>query len=130
MNDNESESTENTNVLGGELELCCSAPATGFYRDGYCRTGPQDFGRHVVCAIVTQEFLTFSKSRGNDLMTPMPMHSFPGLSEGDAWCLCVSRWREAYEAGVAPKVKLSATHHNALKHVSIEALKEHAIDLQ
>lgn len=130
MKQSELASENNVNVLGGPLELCCSAPSTGFYRDGYCRTGPQDFGKHVVCAIVTNDFLAFSQARGNDLVTPMPIHNFPGLKAGDSWCLCASRWRQAYDAGVAPKVKLSATHQSALEHVSLEALKEHAIDLQ
>lgn len=116
------------NVLGEPLELCCNAPATGFYRDGYCRTGKQDFGRHVVCAIVSEEFLQFSLSRGNDLITPVPSHQFPGLTPGDAWCLCANRWREAFEAGVAPKVKLAATHQNALKHVTLDSLKANAVD--
>jgi uncharacterized protein (DUF2237 family) len=118
------------NVLGGDLEVCCTSPMTGFYRDGRCETGPQDRGIHVVCAIVTKEFLEYSKSRGNDLMTPNPYYSFPGLKPGDGWCLCASRWKEAYDAGVAPKVKLDATHEAALRIVSLDILKEHAINVE
>ncbi|EKX45405.1 hypothetical protein GUITHDRAFT_71313 [Guillardia theta CCMP2712] len=116
------------NVLGGELQCCCTSPKTGFYRDGFCNTGPQDTGRHVVCAQVTAEFLNFSKSRGNDLMSPAPMFSFPGLKPGDRWCLCASRWKEAYDAGCAPPVFLEATHENVLKFgIALEDLKKHAI---
>lgn len=118
------------NVLGGDLEVCCTSPMTGFYRDGRCETGPQDRGVHVVCAIVTQEFLTYSKNRGNDLITPNLFYGFPGLKPGDGWCLCASRWKEAYDAGVAPKVKLDATHEAALRIVSLDILKEHAIGIK
>ena len=100
---------------------------TGFYRDGHCVTGPQDGGKHVVCARVTEAFLLFSKSRGNDLINPVPAYGFPGLKPGDRWCLCASRWQEAYEAGVAPPVVLEATHEAALKYVSMESLQKHAI---
>jgi uncharacterized protein (DUF2237 family) len=117
------------NVLGEILNICCTTPMTGFYRNGVCETGPQDVGTHVVCAEVTQEFLEFTRSRGNDLTTPSPHHGFPGLKPGDKWCLCVSRWKEALEAGVAPPVSLSATHEAALKHVSLMDLKRHALDL-
>ena len=96
------------NVLGEELELCCVSPLTGFYRDGNCVTGPEDVGTHVVCAEVTEEFLGFTKSRGNDLSTPVPEFNFPGLKPGDRWCLCVTRWREALAAGQAPPVILTA----------------------
>lgn len=113
------------NVLGTELIACCLAPKTGFYRDGFCKTGPEDIGTHVVCAVMTDDFLRFTKSKGNDLSTPMPMYQFPGLKDGDAWCLCVSRWKEAYDAGVAPPVKLEATHENTLDYVSFEMLLEH-----
>ncbi|CAH1001242.1 hypothetical protein LEM8419_02141 [Neolewinella maritima] len=112
------------NVLGTALQGCCTDPMTGFYRDGVCRTGPQDTGRHVVCAVMTEEFLTFTKSRGNDLSTPVPAYAFPGLKPGDGWCLCALRWKEAYEAGMAPPVRLEATHESALKYVSLEALRE------
>ncbi|MGB3778129.1 MAG: DUF2237 domain-containing protein [Tunicatimonas sp.] len=118
---------EENNVLGNSLQSCCTDPMTGFYRDGRCVTGPQDGGKHVICAQVTEAFLLFSKSRGNDLINPMPAYGFPGLKPGDRWCLCASRWQEAYEAGVAPPVVLEATHEAALKYVSMEALQAHAI---
>ena len=111
------------NVLGGELDPCCFAPLTGFYRDGYCHTGKGDHGVHTVCAVVTEEFLKFSFSMGNDLTTPRPEYNFPGLKPGDCWCLCVSRWKEAYDAGVAPRVNLSATHSSSLEFVTSEELK-------
>jgi uncharacterized protein (DUF2237 family) len=114
------------NVLGGELQLCCAAPLTGFYRDGHCHTGPEDHGRHVVCAVMTDEFLEFSRSRGNDLITPRPEYRFPGLKAGDRWCLCALRWKEAYEAEVAPPVILESSHENALRYVELEALRHHA----
>ena len=120
--------TEAKNVLGSELEICCTSPLTGFYRDGVCRTGGQDFGSHVVCAQLTAEFLEFTKSQGNDLSTPVPGFQFPGLKPGDRWCLCVSRWKEAMEAGVAPPVILSATHVRALETVSFNELKTHALN--
>lgn len=116
------------NVLGSELQPCCFDPLTGYYRDGYCRTGPGDFGVHVVCAEMTDEFLAFTKSRGNDLSTPQPEYNFPGLVAGDRWCLCAQRWQEAYEAGLAPPVLLRSTHISAIEFVSLAALKEHAID--
>lgn len=112
------------NVLGTELVACCTDPPTGFYRDGYCRTGHLDSGRHVVCAIMTEEFLTFTKSRGNDLSTPIPQYDFPGLQPGDAWCLCALRWKEAHAAGVAPPVKLEATHESVLDFIDFAALLE------
>jgi uncharacterized protein (DUF2237 family) len=118
------------NVFGGELSGCCDSPATGFYRDGYCHTGPQDIGSHTVCAKVTQEFLDFSLQRGNDLVTPHPEFDFPGLKPGDRWCVCVARWREAFEAGAAPQVLLTATHEKALEVVTLDQLKRHAADLQ
>jgi uncharacterized protein len=120
---------EDTNVLGGRLEPCSTAPRTGFYRDGCCNTGPEDLGLHVVCARMTAQFLEFSKAHGNDLSTPQPDFGFPGLKPGDRWCLCAGRWREALDAGVAPPVVLSATHEEALAVVSLEDLKRHAIDL-
>lgn len=113
------------NVLGTELKSCCTDPMTGFYRDGYCRTGIDDTGRHTVCVKVTDDFLQFSQSVGNDLSTPRPEFAFPGLKEGDQWCLCVLRWREALHAGVAPQVVLEATHESALQHVLIEDLQAH-----
>jgi uncharacterized protein (DUF2237 family) len=117
------------NVLGSKLEVCSIAPMTGFYRDGCCSTGAGDFGAHVVCAEVTQEFLDYTKAKGNDLCTPMPAYDFPGLKPGDRWCLCASRWKEALDAGVAPPVVLSATHASALEYVSMAELEQHALDL-
>jgi len=113
------------NVLGEQLQICCTSPMTGFYRDGKCETGAQDFGTHVVCAEITEEFLIFTKSHGNDLSTPSV--SFPGLKPGDKWCLCVSRWKEALEAGVAPPVILKSTHEAALKSVTLEQLQSYSI---
>ena len=114
------------NVLGGELESCSTQPMTGFYRDGCCNTGRDDAGLHLVCAEMTDEFLKFSKSRGNDLSTPMPHYDFPGLLAGDRWCLCVLRWKEAHDAGMAPLVNLRATHMSALEFIDLEILKEYA----
>ena len=122
--------SKSKNVLGAPLSLCSEEPKTGFFRDGCCNTGPEDLGSHLVCAEVTEEFLEFSKSRGNDLITPQPQFQFPGLKPGDKWCLCAARWREALEAGVAPPVVLGSTHEKALEFVSVEDLKKHAIDLQ
>jgi uncharacterized protein len=115
------------NVLGGELRVCCQQPRTGFYRDGYCRTGPGDVGLHLVCARMTAEFLAFSRSRGNDLSTPQPDMDFEGLKPGDCWCLCVQRWKEALNAGLAPPVVLEATHVSALEFVDLEDLQAHAV---
>ena len=115
------------NVLQTKLQSCCIDPMTGFYRDGFCNTGPQDSGRHIICTIMTAEFLKFSKEKGNDLSTPMPHYQFPGLKPGDQWCLCALRWKEALEAGVAPLVILEATHESALKYVSFEDLLEHKL---
>jgi len=117
-----------TNVLGGPIECCCLRPLTGYYRDGYCRTGPGDTGLHTVCIEVTDEFLSFSKSRGNDLSTPAPEFGFPGLVAGDRWCLCVTRWQEALMAGLAPRVHLAASHISVLEFVDLEDLQEHALD--
>lgn len=116
------------NVLGTELKTCCIDPLTGFYRDGYCRTGADDTGRHTVCIRATDDFLTFSKAVGNDLSTPMPQYAFPGLAEGDKWCLCVLRWREALEMDAAPQVILESCHESVLNVVSLEDLQRHAID--
>ncbi|MEM8779573.1 MAG: DUF2237 domain-containing protein [Cyanobacteria bacterium P01_G01_bin.49] len=115
------------NILGTDLQACCTHPMTGYYRDGYCRTGGQDFGVHVVCAQVTDEFLAFTKQQGNDLSTPIASYNFPGLKSGDRWCLCASRWQEAKEAGVAPPVILEATHARALEILSLEELKQYAL---
>lgn len=118
------------NVLGGPLQCCCTSPMTGYYRDGFCRTDESDFGRHVICAQVTEEFLLYSRSRGNDLMTPAPWYNFPGLKHGDKWCLCAVRWKEALEAGKAPPVFLACTHSKALEYVTMEQLKAHAVDFK
>ena len=117
------------NVLGGPLGSCSERPLTGFFRDGCCNTGPDDLGLHTVCVILTEEFLAFSKMRGNDLSTPRPEFDFPGLNPGNRWCLCAARWREAYDAGMAPNVVLNATNEATLDIVSLDALKAHAVDL-
>ncbi len=127
MEDSKTEDSKK-NVLGGPLATCSLDPKTGFYRTGCCETGPQDAGRHVVCATMTADFLAFSKESGNDLSTPRPEHGFPGLKPGDSWCLCALRWKEAFEAGVAPQVHLAATHEAVLRHVPFEALERHALD--
>lgn len=114
------------NIFGEPLQLCCDDPKTGYFRDGYCRTDASDYGSHTVCAIMTEEFLIFSKARGNDLSTPRPEYDFPGLKPGDKWCLCALRWQEAFEAGYAPLVFLEATHEKALKLVDEAALIKHA----
>ena len=116
------------NVLGGELKQCCTDPMTGFYRDGYCRTGPEDTGRHTVCIVATDEFLEYSKSAGNDLSTPMPEFRFPGLAAGDRWCLVAVRWRQALEAGMAPMVVLEACHESVLEVVTLDDLKRYAVE--
>jgi len=117
------------NVLGGKLEACSIKPMTGFFRNGCCDTGPDDIGSHTVCVVATAEFLEFSKSKGNDLSTPMKAYGFPGLKPGDRWCLCAPRWQEALEAGSAPRVVLRATHQGALEYCSLADLKKYAIDL-
>ncbi len=115
------------NVVGGELLPCSTEPLTGFFRDGCCSTGPEDAGSHTVCAVMTAEFLEFSRLAGNDLSTPRPEWGFEGIQPGDRWCLCASRWLEAYEAGQAPEVVLGATHVRALEVVPIEALPAPAV---
>ncbi len=115
------------NVLGSELEPCSMQPLTGYYRTGSCETRGDDVGVHAVCAEMTEEFLEFSKSRGNDLSTPMPVFGFEGLRPGDRWCLCASRWQEALEAGMAPPVRLEATSLVALEWVNLDDLSKHAI---
>ena len=117
------------NVFGEPLQLCNDSPATGFYRDGCCNTGPEDIGAHVICARMTKEFLKFSKARGNDLSTPASQAGFPGLMPGDRWCLCAARWKEAFDAGVAPPIILTATHEATLEYVSLQDLKKHALDI-
>ncbi len=115
------------NVIGGRLELCCTSPLTGFYRNGRCEVGPDDLGVHAVCAEMTAEFLDFSKAMGNDLSTPQP--GFSGLVPGDRWCLCAARWKQALDAGVAPPLVLSATHEAALEVASLDDMMAHAIDV-
>ena len=115
------------NVFGEDLITCSTEPMTGFYRDGCCHTGPDDRGRHVVCAVMTEEFLAFTKVQGNDLSTPRPEYHFPGLKSGDHWCLCALRWREAHLAGVAPLVVLEATHEKVLDYVRMEDLVAKAV---
>ena len=115
------------NVVGGSLLACSRDPITGFYRDGCCATGPEDLGSHTVCCVTTPEFLEFSLRAGNDLSTPMPQYSFPGLKGGDKWCLVAVRWKQALEDGMAPKVILEATHESTLEIVTLKDLKEYAI---
>ena len=115
------------NVLGTELEPCSLDPITGFFRDGCCNTGPEDVGLHTVCAEMNDQFLAFSQSRGNDLSTPNGLFGFPGLKSGDRWCLCVLRWKEALEAGIAPRVNLLATHMSVLEFVDLEDLQAHSV---
>lgn len=117
------------NVLGGPLGTCSDKPLTGFFRDGCCNTSPEDVGSHTVCVVLTAEFLAFSKARGNDLSTPHPEFDFPGLNAGDRWCLCAARWREALDAGYAPRVVLNSTNESALEIIALDDLKRHAIDL-
>ena len=122
----EAEQKNELSVLSQPLQSCSSNPMTGFYRDSYCRTGNEDRGVHVVCATMTQEFLSYTKSKGNDLSTPAPRYGFPGLKVGDKWCLCARRWKEAQQAGKAPLVMLEATSKAALRILSLSDLKEHA----
>ncbi len=116
------------NVLGGTLEPCSMQPLTGFFRNGCCDTSPQDVGSHTVCAVMTAEFLAFSKASGNDLSTPMPQFGFAGLKPGDRWCLCAPRWQEALKANAAPQVVLRATESGALQWCDLDDLKRHAVD--
>ncbi|HVE93637.1 MAG TPA: DUF2237 domain-containing protein [Acidimicrobiales bacterium] len=116
------------NVLGTELVPCSFDPLTGFYRNGCCDTGAEDVGLHTVCIIATAEFLEFSRSVGNDLSTPIPEYQFPGVRPGDQWCLCATRWQEAFEAGVAPGVVLEATHASTMEWVDPDGLRAHAVD--
>src|SRR5271163_3448783 len=113
------------NVLGGLIGVCSNDPMTGFFRNGCCETSPQDLGSHTVCAVMTAEFLAFSKAQGNDLSTPRPEFGFAGLKPGDRWCLCAPRWQEAFAAGKAPKVVLEATHRGALEFCELADLKRH-----
>jgi uncharacterized protein (DUF2237 family) len=118
-----------TNVFGEPIDECCSHPMTGYFRDGFCRTSKYDQGSHTVCALITDAFLVFSQSRGNDLSTPRPEFEFPGLVEGQSWCLCAARWLEAHEAGCAPKVHLKRTNIETLKIVPMDILRGYATDL-
>src|SRR5574343_1275398 len=117
------------NALGGPLLPCSDSPVTGFFRDGCCNTSDEDFGSHTICVVLTDEFLAYSKAAGNDLSTPRPEFDFPGLKTGQRWCLCAARWVEAYRAGKAPKVSLNSTNQAALEIVSLDLLKQQAIDL-
>jgi uncharacterized protein (DUF2237 family) len=126
--DTDREDPEARNVLGGELVPCSLAPRTGFFRNGCCETGPEDVGLHTVCAVMTAEFLAFSKAAGNDLSTPMPEYGFPGLKPGDRWCLCAPRWKQALDAGMAPQVVLEATHEETLAITTLGVLKDYAVD--
>ena len=117
------------NVFGEEIETCCESPITGFFRDGFCHTDDTDEGVHTVCVSMTEDFLEFSKSKGNDLSTPRPEFNFPGLKEGDGWCLCAERWVEAYEVSMAPKLYIKRTNLRTLDIVPLEILKKFAIDL-
>jgi len=116
------------NVLGGELEPCSRNPVTGFFRNGCCETGPDDLGLHTVCAVMTAEFLAYSKSVGNDLSTPQPAYHFPGLKPGDRWCLCAPRWKEALDDGQAPPLVLESTHEETLAIVPLGVLRDYAAD--
>lgn len=111
------------NVFGADLKIAGTKPVTGYYRDGFCSSGSDDRGVHVIAAVLTADFLRFSKSRGNDLVTPIPAYNFPGLKANDRWCLCATRWKEAFDAGVAPPVILNATHEKALEFVTLEQLQ-------
>jgi len=121
-------SSNSLNILGAPLQTCSTDPMTGFYRTGCCETGPDDRGRHLVCAIMTDAFLAFSKSCGNDLSTPQPHYQFTGLKAGDQWCLCLERWKEAHKQGCAPQIKAAATHQMALERVPLETLMAFAVD--
>ncbi|MPZ61742.1 MAG: DUF2237 family protein [Propionibacteriales bacterium] len=121
--------TSERNVLGGELEGCGTDPMTGFYRDGCCNTGPEDIGNHTVCAVVSAEFLAHQRRIGNDLSTPRPEFGFSGLRPGDRWCVCASRWLQAYVDGAPAPIVLAATHERALDAVPLDALREHAVDV-
>jgi len=120
---------ESLNVFGEPLQPCGSHPVTGFFRDNCCNTSPDDIGSHTVCVEVSTEFLEYSRFRGNDLVTPVPDFGFPGLKEGDSWCLCAARWLEAFEAGMAPRVYLMRTHQRALDIVPLDKLKQFAADI-
>jgi len=121
--------TKQKNVLGEPLEVCSENPITGYFRDGCCNTDTSDVGSHTVCTKVTNDFLEFSKNQGNDLSTPRPEYGFDGLKDGDTWCLCADRWLEAYQDGVAPKIKLKSTNIKALEIIDLDYLKAHSVDI-
>lgn len=123
------EKDEPVNLYGEKLDSCSENPVTGFFRDGCCNTCDEDHGSHTVCVEVTADFLEYSRSRGNDLSTPIPAHGFPGLNPGDRWCLCAPRWLEAHQQGMAPRVFMTRTHQRALEVIPLELLKEYAVDL-
>lgn len=125
MNDREETAS---NVLGTPLQSCCTDPVTGYYRNGKCHTGPGDYGLHVICVHMTDSFLEFGKERGNDLITPNPQYDFPGLKDGDRWCVCLQRWVEALQAGCAPPIYIKSTHISALEFVDLDQLKRYALD--
>ena len=116
------------NVFGEPLQICCTSPMTGYFRDGSCKTISEDTGTHTVCAVVTDEFLIFSAAQGNDLITPIPYYEFPGLKEGDRWCLCVTRWIQAEKAGKAPNLILEATHEKTLEYTSLDLIVKYAFN--
>ena len=118
-----------TNIFDEPIDECCSNPITGYFRDGFCHTDKMDRGLHIVCSLMTQGFLDFSRTKGNDLSTPRPEFNFPGLKEGDSWCVCAERWKEAHEQGFAPKVYLRKTNKKTLKIIDIEILKKYSVDL-
>ncbi len=119
---------ETKNILNEKLQSCCTNPLTGFFRDGFCNTSELDNGTHVVCSVITDDFLKYTKSKGNDLSSPMIEYNFPGLNAGDTWCLCVNRWKEAYDAGVAPPIKAKATHIKALQFIKLEIFNKFRVD--
>ena len=120
-------STESVNVLGDPLTVCGCSPMTGWMRDGHCHTDGRDHGRHTVCCVMSESFLSYSKAQGNDLSTPMPAYQFPGLKPGDHWCVCAARWLEAYDDGVAPPVKLDACERSSLEIIPLEILRQLAV---
>ena len=126
MSSNSPEFPPASNVLGDPLQSCSCEPLTGWYRNGFCQTDSSDLGQHSICCVMTEQFLSYSKAQGNDLSTPMPAFQFPGLKPGDHWCVCAPRWKQAYDDGVAPLVRLEATEDTALTVVSLDQLKQHA----
>jgi uncharacterized protein (DUF2237 family) len=116
------------NILGTNLKPCCMKPSTGFFRDGFCNTNHMDHGTHVICSVMTSDFLEFTKSQGNDLSTPRPEYEFKGLKPGDVWCLCALRWKQAYDQGLAPPIKPESTHAKSLEFINMDQLKEYAKD--